>query len=340
MEASAQTRKITSLRIICETAEDMGIPKFATLKGTGLSEDDLYNAELQVSLDQEFLAIDNFSNEAGRIIGLGTAVSNRLHVNAFGIWGFAILTSPTLRAAMQTAVDYATLSSLTTKIELHETIGSAHFQYKTHGMPDVRRAFVLERHAGVTMTFVREVFQDPSYNNFAIKTMLPQASYGDELQNLIGVEVIGDSDIDALVLDPAALERELPKSDPVTLRYCLQQCDALLLDKANQLPPWSQKVQNAVSENIGEEQKIEDVAAQLLVTERTLRRRLTEEKTSFREIYQDTRLSIAHELLSETGLTVDAASWRVGYSEPASFARAFAKKFGHTPGELRREPVA
>lgn len=72
------------------------------------------------------------------------------------------------------------------------------------------------------------------------------------------------------------------------------------------------------------------------MTERTLRRRLTDEGTSFRELYTDARMTIAHELLASAGLNVETLSWRVGYAEPASFARAFTRAFGQTPGEVRR----
>lgn len=128
----------------------------------------------------------------------------------------------------------------------------------------------------------------------------------------------------------------LPESDPVSLKYCLDQCKALLEEREGALPQWSQKVREAVIDEIGKEQKIESVAEVLSVTERTLRRRLTDEGTSFRELYTDARMAIAWELLASAGLNVETVAWRVGYSEPASFARAFAKRYGQTPGEVRR----
>ena len=103
------------------------------------------------------------------------------------------------------------------------------------------------------------------------------------------------------------------------------------------LPQWSQQVRDAIVDSIGSEQSIENIASKLAVTERTLRRRLSEEGASFRELYIDARMAIAHELLASAGLNVETVSWRVGYAEPASFARAFSKKFGKTPGDVRRE---
>ncbi|MEM9565644.1 MAG: helix-turn-helix transcriptional regulator, partial [Actinomycetota bacterium] len=74
----------------------------------------------------------------------------------------------------------------------------------------------------------------------------------------------------------------------------------------------------------------------LAVNERTLRRRLADENTTFRQLYAETRLSIARELLETAGLSVEAVARRVGYAEPASFVRSFAKHYGETPGRVRR----
>ena len=204
------------------------------------------------------------------------------------------------------------------------------------GLPLPVRYFVLERHAHVTMMFFRELIQKLEFNDFQIETSLSDETYAEALSSQIGVQVIAGSDRDALVFDSSWLEQCLPKSDPVTLKYCLDQCDRLAESLQSKQPPWSQKVQDAVMEQIDVEQKIDLIAKKLSVTERTLRRRLSDEGTNFRDIYTNTRLAIANQLLETAGLTVDTVSWRVGYSEPASFVRAFSKKYGRTPGEVRR----
>ena len=81
---------------------------------------------------------------------------------------------------------------------------------------------------------------------------------------------------------------------------------------------------------------LREVAAQLYLTEQTLRRRLQAENTSFREIKKDIRRSVAEKLLIETNLPVHDISDMAGYAEPRSFVRAFQEWTGISPTAFRR----
>jgi AraC-like DNA-binding protein len=84
---------------------------------------------------------------------------------------------------------------------------------------------------------------------------------------------------------------------------------------------------------------LDSVAASLHMHPRTLRRRLADEDTSFRAITNDVRASLATELLSQVGLTVEQVARRLGYAETAAFNHAFARWFGVAPNEYRRRQV-
>lgn len=330
-------RPATSLRLLFEAAEELGLDTTSGLKNTGLSADDLKTSTTQVTIEQEIRAIENFVQLSPMKAGLGVAVGKQMHVNAFGIWGFAILTSPTLRAAIETAIQYEELSFVIADMALRETNGEARLEFEMWELPPATHGFILERHSCVAITFVRELIQEPDFQGFRIETTTEDPDYSRLLSGLLTVGVIGGAPRNALTFPADLLDRPLPKSDPVTLQYCLDQCKTLVEQIDGALPPWSKRVRDAVIDDLGSELKIEEIAEKLSVTERTLRRRLTDEGTSFRELYSDARLTIARELLEAAGLNVETVSWRVGYAEPASFVRAFSKKFGKTPGQIRKE---
>ena len=81
---------------------------------------------------------------------------------------------------------------------------------------------------------------------------------------------------------------------------------------------------------------LDAVAASLHLHPRTLRRRLAEEGTSFRALTNDVRATLAAELLSQVGLTVEQVARRLGYAETAAFNHAFSRWFGLAPNEFRR----
>lgn len=335
MVSETSTRSTTSLRLVLETAEELGLDHEKCLANTGLVRSDLYQSDKMITLRQEVVAIQNIVELSPQKAGIGVEVGKKFHVNAFGIWGFAILTSETLRAAIETAIDFTQISFLIADMGLVTEGGYARVYFDLTHLPKITHYYVGERHCSVTMGFLRELTQKIDFNDFVIETMLDDTEYTEALEALLKVPVLHSQDRYSVGFPEELLDIPLPKSDPVTLKYCVDQCKAMLDNLDHHVKPWSQKVRDVVLEDISQEQKIENVADKLSVTERTLRRRLTEENTNFREVYTDTRLRIAYELLETTGLNVETASWRVGYSEPASFVRAFSKRFGHTPGEIR-----
>ena len=329
-------RPVTTIRLLCEAAEDTGVSTAACLKGTGLSKADILSDHLQVSVAQEILAIENVARETDRCAGLGVSVGRKMHSNAFGIWGFAILTSPTLRTAIESAIEYAALSFVIADPTLTAADDAAWLAFDMETLPAATHRYLLERHAYVTMMFFAELLQTQNVADFRIETADPDPVYAHDLSALLGLDVAAGAACNAFVFPAALLDRPLPKSDPVSRRFCLDQCDALMARVNAQSAPWSQRVRDAVIDGLGDDPKIDAVAKKLAVTERTLRRRLTAEGTSFRALYTDMRLAIARELLETAGLNVETVSWRVGYAEPASFIRAFSRQFGETPGEVRR----
>ena len=332
--AATATRPATSLRLLCETAANMGISWSLALEGTGVQRADLADPSAEVTVGQEMTAVENVAAAFGTDVGLGVAVGRRMHVHSFGIWGFAILTSPTFRAAIETAMAHIRLSYVFADIAFHEDDERGRLVFALDGLSPAVHAYVLERHSIVTLHFASEVVTGPSLGA-RIETTRSER-YADALARQLGVDVVGEQRHDAITFPSPVLDLAVPKSDPVTLRYCLEQCNLLgaRLDTDDQ--PWADRVRDVLVEDISGEQRIVGVARRLAVNERTLRRRLADEGTSFREVYTDTRLSIARELLEGTGMSVEGAARRVGFAEPASFVRAFARHFGETPGRVRR----
>ena len=81
---------------------------------------------------------------------------------------------------------------------------------------------------------------------------------------------------------------------------------------------------------------IADIAGRLSMNVRTLQRRLAEEQLVFRSLLGECRRRQAIEALSAGRLSIAAIAARLGYSDPAHFARAFRAWTGRTPSGYRR----
>jgi AraC-like DNA-binding protein len=72
------------------------------------------------------------------------------------------------------------------------------------------------------------------------------------------------------------------------------------------------------------------------MSERTLQRRLVESGTSYSEIVQDARFSIASELLADSELNIADIAFAASYDNAPHFSRAFKRLTGMTPRDYRR----
>ena len=329
-------RTITSVRLICDAAKGKGISVADCLRDTDLSESEIGHDDLKLTVEQEIAVIRNYVSLSGGPVGLGAEIGFQMHVNVFGIWGFAILTSPTMRAAFLTAIDYVKLSFVLAKLSFAETETVGELTFDMSELPNAIEPFVLERHTVVTLNFLKESLPESALADIYLKTTLSDPDYLASIEKVLGIKVKGGRDSHSLVIPKQWLDLPLPKSDPVTLRFRLEQCDTIVAKEADEENQWTEKVKQVILEDIAEEKTLNAVAEKLSMTERTLRRRLNDEGTTYRELYANTRLTVAKELLEASCLNVDTVSWRVGYAEPASFVRAFIKKFGFSPGSIKK----
>jgi AraC-like DNA-binding protein len=77
------------------------------------------------------------------------------------------------------------------------------------------------------------------------------------------------------------------------------------------------------------------VARRLNLGERTLKRRLRQEGTSFKAVRDQVRSETAAALLSNESLKIEAVAQSVGFAETASFTRAFSRWSGSSPARFR-----
>ncbi|ANF26891.1 AraC family transcriptional regulator [Stutzerimonas stutzeri] len=85
------------------------------------------------------------------------------------------------------------------------------------------------------------------------------------------------------------------------------------------------------------EPRRETVAQSLHLSERSLQRRLDEEGTSFQQLLDDTRRTLAEQYLARADLALLEVAYLLGFADPSNFFRAFKRWFAMTPGEYRAQ---
>ena len=83
-----------------------------------------------------------------------------------------------------------------------------------------------------------------------------------------------------------------------------------------------------------------DTICQLLhMSSQVVRRRLTEEGTSYQKIKDGVRSDLVRELLAKPEVAIADIAERAGFTEPAALSRAFKKWTGLTPAQYREEKI-
>ena len=124
-------------------------------------------------------------------------------------------------------------------------------------------------------------------------------------------------------------------ANEATVAVCAEQCEKILrrLEKAGNLIDRIRRLIMAEPRNIP---TLEQMAKQVAVSTRTLRRRLHEQGTSYQLLRDEIRMSLAKEYLERTDMSVQEIAFLLSYTEPANFQRAFKRWTKMTPIAYRR----
>jgi len=96
-------------------------------------------------------------------------------------------------------------------------------------------------------------------------------------------------------------------------------------------------VQRVLAEELSEGgPTLEHLAKRLHMSARTLHRRLAAEGTTFRSVVTKLRMELAERALREPHLPIGEIAFRLGFSEPSAFHRAFKRWTGWQPLAYRR----
>ena len=86
---------------------------------------------------------------------------------------------------------------------------------------------------------------------------------------------------------------------------------------------------------------LDDIARRVASSRRQLQRAFAEVgRTTFRDHVAQVRMARAAELLAAGSLTVREVAHRVGYRQPAQFAKAFRRHVGMSPSDFRARRAA
>ncbi len=162
----------------------------------------------------------------------------------------------------------------------------------------------------------------------------PMPAHAAEYRLIFPCPVSYQAESNSLIFDASVLSAPIIQRVE-TLREHLRTAPLQWFTRQEYVPVYTRRVRDLISPDILAFRDMREVAIRLNLTERTLRRKLKDEGTSFQTIKDEMRRDNAIHLLNQSRLSILEISQQLGFSETAAFSRAFKQWTGQTPGAFR-----
>ena len=161
------------------------------------------------------------------------------------------------------------------------------------------------------------------------------AAGGLAYHRVFGADVTFGAPRNSLSFESAILDRPVQFADPALAEY-LHARAAAMLDQLPAAGAVRQRVRQAISNRLCDASEIKQVARRLGTSARSLQRALMDEGTSFQEIRDEVRRSVALDLLEQRSLSIGEIAALVGYAQSSAFRAALHRWTGSSAREMRR----
>lgn len=323
----------TTFRALLGYAPGLGIDREAALRGTDLDPLAIATPRARIASSSLRVLIRNLLELSGRP-DLGLVLGLRARISDFGPFGYAMMSCPTLGDAARLNMRFWSTTGAEVRFEEIETETMLFWRPReAFPLGDLWR-FACERWVAAVVGF-------SLYNTGAsvlpydIELDYPPPDHADRYSELLRRPVRFGCEVTQLAFPKSALSTPSRFSSSDTSELFARQCEALARSRGSEDAVVT-RLREVVVRSAGRYPSLDEAAAELGVSGRTLRRRLREQGETFQSVLDSTRADIAYQYLTTTDLTVQEVASLVGFSEPNNFARAFRKWTGRTAGEVRR----
>lgn len=308
------------------------------LLGTGITAADFADTDIRLSNHQFDIVHRNIARLLGRHADAGLRLGSALNLSRWGMMAGALMCSRTLGEALATANRFRVLvrSRFLLRASVEDGLCVIRVTPVTNDLP-VNLRFSLEVMVASLQTQIRQLL-GLDFCFQSIELPVPEVaptSRAADWQKHLNCPVLFSRAQTRLIFPAQWLESPLPLANPVARAQILRACDAEVQRLARlregdmqwRLRDWLSRQHGRPSMAVA--------AAQLAVSERTLRRQLHLSGSSYTELLEEHCLQLAIQRLQVPGARVATVAAECGYRDSASFRAAFRRYTGASPRDYR-----
>lgn len=323
-------------RVLLRILIDEGHSPEQLLEGLELSLDDFVNDDCRITPLQNIQFIKN-ALKASKNPHLGWQFGKQLQITTLGVLGYALMSSENVSAAVETLTVFfkirepsfdlriinAPLATDVSVVEINESYDFEEIRYFM--MSCIASAF-------------DHVFADLTKQKGIIKklelTCEEPESWEVQIRT-IDFPIVYNTSTNRLHLNERFLNKGMPAADRDTersmRRICLEELCSIK-DQSGVI----KEVKEFIIASANAYPSLKETANHLCVSPRTLRRELQKSNTTYQQLLDSIRSSIAKKLLLNTLKTTSEIAFELGYNDASNFSRAFKSWYGVSPGRFRK----
>ncbi|MDR3448587.1 MAG: AraC family transcriptional regulator [Alphaproteobacteria bacterium] len=251
----------------------------------------------------------------------------------FDIVGYAMLSSQSLRVAIQNFARHLRLVSDAASIHLDYNAESVRLQLHLFGGREPIPRQRVEFNLLTMLTFCRWVSGRP-IKPLGLFLVWPAPSAVAPFEDAFQCPLHFEADFNGLDFARSDFEANLPGSnvDLAGLHEDLVQRRLAVLDGLSV----SAKVRDEIIRLLVDgEPRREQVAHALNLSERTLTRRLQQESVSYQKLLDETRRDLAQNYLARPNMSLAEVAYLLGFADQSAFFRSCKRWFDVSPGQFR-----
>jgi len=322
-------------RHFSEYLMSLGFSEAEIFRGTGLTRADLKEGDHLISLEGQMKVLENGEKLTGDDLVAVRWGQTRRFAN-LGLIGYLGRTSKDIRCVVTNLARYGQVFSNAMEVDVSTLDQDGTFRWRFDISAKIEVGHFVEAQVSQFLN---------GTNRLLPRTVLPkQITFthrrkhnATELEKLLGCPVTFGAQWNSLQYRLADLDVPLRTSDEGLHKILQAHADLVLAQRPKNRPDIELVVEKAIADRMATGQtSVSDVARDLGMSARTLARRLGDANTTYQTVLSNFRRAMADRYLKNSEMSQSEIAFLLGYSDVSSFASAFKRWTGQSPGERRQ----
>ncbi|MGO1749064.1 MAG: helix-turn-helix domain-containing protein [Marinobacter sp.] len=334
------------MRVMAETVRQLGYNDRALYEGLNFGPDDLKANDSRVFVTDAMIMAERALALAGKD-GLSFMLARELRVTIHGTLGFAALTSPTFAGALDSVRRYLQLRAPFLSMSQSESDDHVLIKLRTEFDVPSLYPFLVETVSATLILLTEQLLDrsdaekcgfgldDGKLPGVSVRLGGAEPAYYRQFADHFPVRFEYDQPDEMLVIPKDFLKVRMQLADAEASQMARDECEFELQKALKEQGDLAMAVRNMLRMMPGPLPSLETMAERFCVSSRTLKRRLADKETNYREIVEVVLKDRAIQLLRYTNQSVSEIAYELGYADLSNFSRAFRKWTGKSASEFR-----